>query len=1250
LVLVLATALSAGELYQTIQFSRSEIGISQAEGYHRVTVPRAVVTGAPGSPEVPCLPVLMVIPPSATVEKVEVVDLEQEILPGTYNLHPAQPPTTFSGPAPAFVGPDPVVYNSTKPLPGHYVEEAGTGTKCGYRLAAVRLYPVQYVPATKQILYVRRIVLKVTYKEGTYAPEVASPGQIRMFGDDVRWLVSNPQDVARFAPPLRLPGFAGSAFLPPGSFPEVVISTTVNSGALTGLQDTLAKLVNWRTKSGVRCTLLTQEGIAATYTGRDTAERIRNFIKDARTTWGTQMIFIASRDVPASKVQHNWRRGYVNTSGYTDRLPADLYFSDLNGSWDGNNNSVFGESADSIDGYSDIYVGRITLDSTLEASKFLKRLFCYEKTPGPGYYQKDLLGNDVTFSNEYNDTIRTITPTPPWLDCRMYASGGDVPISSQTFKDSLNAGWMYTNYIGHGDVEGLYGIYNCDDALAQHNTGKPEIIIAVACFPGAYDSINGNCRNGDCCAENMITHAVDGWAAVMFNSRYGWVQVAESYNIRYMESILPPPQHYYLRNGQCFGRAKDFFIPLWTDATWGGRHRWECYEKNLFGDPAMPVWTGGAPTALSPSYPAVVPVGTSAFTVTVNGDKAPIRGARVCAMKGAETYATDTTDASGSVTLTISPLTPGNLDVTVTARNFLPWEGTALVRSSGAYVGVLRTAINDPGPGGNGDGIINPGETVYMPTWVKNFGTQPANNVVAKLRSTTSYATVLDSSANCGNIAAGDSFYINPGFRFTATSSCTNGVALTFNIVCKDVNDSTWTSPVSKTVGTAVLGYESYWTADANHRLDPGDSTQMRIVLRNVGFGNGYNVRGTLRCADSRITITDSSGTYGTILHDTTGVNDADRFTVKASSSIPKETPIAFVVHLVADGGYIVDRSFTIVVGTITAEDPQGPDTYGYYAYESSDSMYLNSPTYAWIELNPSRGGNGTTVGISGDDMTLRQLLGIRARHYGVRADSASICTNGWLAVGRTTLQVYSNAALPSTSFVPNGVALLWDDLTVSGTGTCWYRRDANQRFICEWDSVPTLGGSFAGTFEIIVNDTSLTPSTANTRDSEILLQWKSVSAISSMTMGQQNTAMTVGLCPYNNGTYDRGMGLIVGGKALKFTTDPPRMRGVGVELEVATPRALPTAYGLFQSRPNPLTNRALIGYALPKDSRVALRVYNVSGQMVRELVNTEEKAGWKEAAWDGRDAKGHALSSGVYFYRLEASGYTATKKLVIVR
>jgi serine protease AprX len=326
----------------------------------------------------------------------------------------------------------------------------------------------------------------------------------------------------------------------------------------------------------------------------------------------------------------------------------------------------------------------------------------------------------------------------------------------------------------------------------------------------------------------------------------------------------------------------------------------------------------------------------------------------------------------------------------------------------------------------------------------------------------------------------------------------------------------------------------------------------------------------------------------------------------------------------------------------------QGPDPYGYYAYDNTDAIFENAPTYSWVELNPSRGGNGTTVGISGDDMTLRKLFGIRARHYGFHGDSASICTNGWLAVGRTTLQVYSNAALPSTSFVPGGIAGIWDDLTISGTGTCWYRVDANQRFIAQWDSVPTLGGSYAGTFEIIVMDTSLTPATANTRDSEIILQWKSVGTISSATVGQQNQAMSVGLTCFNNGTYDPMMAPITGGRATKFTTDPPRLRS-GVEL-LPVSLGLPMRFALGPAVPNPSKGNVGISYDLPVETAVSLKVYNLSGQLVKTLVSGKEKAGYKHLSWDGRSENGTRTASGVYFYRLEAGSFAATKKLVVVR
>ncbi len=1172
--------------------------------FARISLPGAGVSGALGKPALPVIRKFVEVPYGARVA-LEVTALERR----SYSLAelglparivPGLPPVPKIQGAKQEFSLDEASYQRDAYAP----LEVGAVTEPAFirshRVVVLELSPVSYNPVQGKVVVTTRMKVALRFSGGNLSETQRGLVRYRSipFEEGYRGLALNGDVFEKIV-----------ALVPPLPIGYLILVDDADTAAVK-------PLAAWKAKKGFSVTVTRRSQIPG---GSDTAH-VQQYIDNAYHNWPippTFVLFAGGTNVFPC---------YIGSQA--DNPPTDLYFVCVQGS----------------DYFPDMHIGRFPKRASGQLDVQVEKTVDYERVlwangytwPQKAYFMSSDDGGYHQVAESTNAYCQRIVRRKGMIaDSLAYYYNQGTPVAT-----AVNDGRAFVIYTGHGSETGWAGPpFSMANVSSLTNADRYAFVAGHCCLTGNYN------YSSTSFSEQWVIQQNKGSLIYWGSSVVSYWDEDDILQRRMFDVAIDSGLTWV---GAMTDRAK-YLLYLYYSG--GGRSHRYYEEYNVLGDPSVNLYIM-QPRTMTVSHPAVVPVGPSALPVSVQADKAPIRDALVCAMKASTKaiLATGYTDAGGNASLNINPGGVDTVYVTVTAYNCRPYEGYAMARSSGAYVSVLRTSISDPGPGGNGDGIINPGETVYMPTWVKNFGNQPANGVVAKLRSTCSQATVLDSSANCGNIAAGDSFFINTSFRFTASSSCTNGVALTFNVVCKDVNDSTWTSPVSKTVGTAVLGYDSYWTADANHRLDPGDSTQMRIVLRNSGLGNGYNVRGTLRCADSRITITDSSGTYGTILHDTTGVNDADRYTVKASSAIPKETPIPFVVHLVADGGYVVDRSFTIVVGTITTEDPIGPDPYGYYAYESSDTLYLNSPTYAWIELNPSRGGNGTTVGISGDDMTLRQLLGIRARHYGVRADSASICTNGWLAVGRTTLSVYSNAALPSTSFVPNGVALLWDDLTVSGTGTCWYRRDANQRFIAQWDSVPTLGGSFAGTFEIIVMDTSLTPGTANTRDSEIILQWKSVSAISSMTMGQQNQAMTVGLCPYNNGTYDRGMGAILGGKALKFTTDPPRMRGVGVELEVATPRALPTAYGLAQSRPNPLTNRTLIGYALPKDSKVTLRVYNVSGQMVRELVNSEEKAGWKEAAWDGRDAKGHALSSGVYFYRLEASGYTATRKLVIVR
>lgn len=275
-------------------------------------------------------------------------------------------------------------------------------------------------------------------------------------------------------------------------------------------------------------------------------------------------------------------------------------------------------------------------------------------------------------------------------------------------------------------------------------------------------------------------------------------------------------------------------------------------------------------------------------------------------------------------------------------------------------------------------------------------------------------------------------------------------------------------------------------------------------------------------------------------------------------------------------------------------------------------------------------------------------LTGIRVRHYGLHFDYLSICSNGWLALGSTTSTSSNNVALPSSSFVPNGVAVFWDDLDLTGPATWWYRRDANQRFIAEWDSVPRMGTTSYNSFEIIVLDTSLSSVRAPTRDSEIILQWKRAQDISSMTVGQQNAAMNVGLNCYYNGIYDSSMAPIIPGRALKFTTDPPRQQGI--EFGIGSGPSLPLRFALGPAVPNPAKGSIAFSYDLPVETGVSLKVYNLSGQLVRTLASGSEQAGYKHATWDGRGEDGLRVASGVYFYRLEAGAFAATKKLVVIR
>jgi hypothetical protein len=103
-----------------------------------------------------------------------------------------------------------------------------------------------------------------------------------------------------------------------------------------------------------------------------------------------------------------------------------------------------------------------------------------------------------------------------------------------------------------------------------------------------------------------------------------------------------------------------------------------------------------------------------------------------------------------------------------------------------------------------------------------------------------------------------------------------------------------------------------------------------------------------------------------------------------------------------------------------------------------------------------------------------------------------------------------------------------------------------------------------------------------------------------------------------------------------------------GVKNEQAT--QVPTSFSLSLNYPNPFNSETVIEYSLPEQTQVKITVYNLLGQRVRTLLDRKETRGHKKVLWDGKNERGESVSSGIYFYRIEARDFVQSKKMVLIK
>ena len=93
-----------------------------------------------------------------------------------------------------------------------------------------------------------------------------------------------------------------------------------------------------------------------------------------------------------------------------------------------------------------------------------------------------------------------------------------------------------------------------------------------------------------------------------------------------------------------------------------------------------------------------------------------------------------------------------------------------------------------------------------------------------------------------------------------------------------------------------------------------------------------------------------------------------------------------------------------------------------------------------------------------------------------------------------------------------------------------------------------------------------------------------------------------------------------------------------------------PKEFSLGNNYPNPFNPTTKFTYSIPEDVRVSITVYDIQGRAVKTLVDSEQSAGYKSIQWNATNSAGAPVSAGLYFYRIQSSNFSQTKKMIFLK
>jgi len=1097
----------------------------------------------------------------------------------------------------------------------------------------------------------------------------------------------------------------------------------VTDAMLAGEADSL---VAWKATKGLLPMVVTPPG------GVWSRYELKEYIDDAYYTW----------DIPPEFVLFLGDTELVPTGGGTPK--TDNYFAHVDGD----------------DYLLDILVGRLPAENASQCRTMIAKTLSYDRPWIHG--DSDWPLSATLLLREDNDPSDEVYYANTWFAYDLMEDAGFSPIdtlfhgthiTANQVIESLSAGRGFVNYRG---VSGDYWAAPFSIWPGDVQCGwKLPIVVSATCLSGNYYEDVAICE--------AFLRAGDEVAPRGAAAFFGTSTAGASFELSVMRGYVD--EGFFagaFGPGRTLGEAcaaAKLNLYLHLD------NREEYEGWNLLGDPELSVWTA-LPSPLAVEYDTIISFSSDSFEVRVTSDDAPIEGAVVTLDRMPDVSSRGVTDGAGRSVLPLAVVSPCTLDLTVTAKNTRPFGGSVRVLASGPYVAPAARSVDDSS-GGNGDGLASPGESLHLSLGLSNLGDLPAASVEARLRCPDDHASVTDSLVLFGSIAPDSTAWGLQDFLVSVDADWPGGydLPLVLRICYGESTDIVVLAPLTTVLGDLavnhVLADDGSPGGDGDGSLEPGEVVGIEVGLDCDAGAGLTNITGVLSSRTSRISVTSASAAFPDIAAGAEGANGGAPFIVSvAPDADPGDAKLFLRVSADAPTyAYVETLALDIAVAEVAPLHPTGPDNYGYYAYDSSDTLYAAAPRFEWAEI--AQPGPGLRLDdVSDSNNGVAELAApFDIRYYGLVRQNLWVSSNGFVAVYPPNGSWSVNSDIPSLDGPAGMFAPFWDDLDPSSGGDVYVWFDPYEhRYIIEYDDVRHRDSDATETFQMVIYDPAhhSTP----TGDAEIVFLYKDVSAPGGCTVGIEHPYETDGTQFLFDGAYGAYAAPLSDGLAVRFTTVPPETLrfpwlvlseallddgeggdgvpspGEGLRLvvrlrndgpvaatdlkltltadtpditvfdgtavladvppgssrqntgdpfvfavdEAATdslvtlwvhpgrrsnarqgairldlqlrPQVEPVDQRLLLNpcRPNPFRNTTNLSFNMPRDGRAVVRIYDVSGRLVRTVDDSYREAGPHQVLWNGSNGSGDAVANGVYFVRLEAAGDSKTRKVVFLR